>query len=398
MAKQEKSKQGCFTSFIKVLICARNETSPPVYPSENVEEKEPIQHKKDKLFDDSITTTPGVVARLMGLDSLPSTKKVVVNGTTLDSVPRSKSVNFVDYLLDFDQNITNHRRVKTSASFREVPSFIEKQKNYLFVLDIDDKKGNKVQEENRVNLKKKNKEIVRVKKERNQGKNKKISKLKDEPRRVPFSSSNSSKYKSKVRNYEGKDFSSVSPRCNNCSYYGYGDVGSSSSSCSISSLPNKHKKEFVEPKMRNKMKNNVSPKKIQTEHSLENLSPVSVLDVNDYAFLYGADYSGTNTLASKSKRKSKSLLPVTVSLDLDEDVNDKANNNKGYYAHTDINREADYYSDLMLKLRILTEETINETDYTSKTQSLEEIVLVFEQLVFDNLLLELLNELVEFSS
>jgi hypothetical protein len=107
---------------------------------------------------------------------------------------------------------------------------------------------------------------------------------------------------------------------------------------------------------------------------------------------------GTNILASKSKRKSKSLLPVTVSLDLDEDVNDKANNNKGYYAHTDINREAEYYSDLMLKLRILTEETINETDYTSKTQSLEEIVLVFEQLVFDNLLLELLNEVVEFSS
>jgi hypothetical protein len=107
---------------------------------------------------------------------------------------------------------------------------------------------------------------------------------------------------------------------------------------------------------------------------------------------------GTNILASKSKRKSKSLLPVTVSLDLDEDVNDKANNNKGYYAHTDINREAEYYSDLMLKLRILTEETIKETDCTSKTQSLEEIVLVFEQLVFDNLLLELLNEVVEFSS
>ncbi|CAJ2655984.1 unnamed protein product [Trifolium pratense] len=395
MAKHESSKQGCFSSFIKVLICARNETSPPVYPSENVEEKEPIFHKKDKLFDESITT-PGVVARLMGLDSLPSTKKVVKR-TTLDSVPRSKSVNFVDYLLDFDQNVTNHRRVKTSASFREVPTIIEKQKNYLFVLDIDDKKGNKVQEENGTKLKKKNKEIVRVKKEKNQGKNKKISKLKDEPRRVPFSSSNSSKYKSKVRNYESKDFSSVSPRCNNCSYYGYGEVGSSSSSCSISSLPlNRHKKEFVEPKIRNKVKNNVSPKKIQTEHSLENLSPVSVLDVNDYAFLFGADYSGRSTsiLASKSKRKSKSLLEVS----LDEDVNEKANNNKSYYAHTDINREAEYYSDLMLKLRILTEESIKETDCTSKGESLEEIVLVFEQTVFDHLLLELLNEVVEFSS
>jgi len=290
MAKQENSRQGCFSSFIKVLLCARNETSPPVYPSENVET---IHHKKDKLFDDSITT-PGVVARLMGLDSLPSTKRVV-KGTTLDSVPRSKSVNFVDYLLEFDQNMGSHRRVKTSSSFREVPSMVEKQKSFLFVLDIDDKKG-KIQEENDANLRKKNKEIVRVKKEKNQGKNKKISKLKDEPRKVP-----SSKYKSRVRDCsKDKDFSSVSTRCN-CSYYGYGgDAGSSSSSCSTSSLTNRQKKGFVEPKMRNKVKKHVSPKnespkKIQTEHSMENLSPVSVLDVNDYAFLYGADFSGMLT-------------------------------------------------------------------------------------------------------
>lgn len=279
MAKQQNPQHGCFSSFFKVLLCARNETSPPVYPSENVEEK------KDDFFDDSNSiTTPNVVARLMGLDSLPKTKSVV-KGTTLDSVPRSKSVNFVDYLLEFDQNIGNHRRVKTSSSFREVPS----QKNYLFVLDIDDKKGNKVQEENATTkLKKKNKEIERVKKE----KNKRVYKIKDEPRKVP-----SSKYKSKVRDCRKVEvFSSVSPRCN-CGYYGYGDVGSSSSSSSVSPLPkNRTKKGFVEPKLRNKVKrNHVSRKKIQTEHSLENLSPVSVLDVNDCAFLYGADYSGLIT-------------------------------------------------------------------------------------------------------
>lgn len=386
MEKQENSRNGCFSSFIKVLLCARNETSPPVYPSENVET---IHHKKDKLFDDSITTTtPGVVARLMGLDSLPSTKRVV-QGTTLDSVPRSKSVNFVDYLLEFDKNMGSHRRVKTSASFREVPSMVEKKKSFLFVLDIDDKKG-KVQEENDANLRRKSKEIVRVKKEKNQGKNKKISKLKDEPRRVPFSSS-SSKYKSRVRDCsKDKDFSSVSTRCN-CSYYGYGgDAGSSSSSCSTSSLPNRQKKGFVEPKMRNKLKKHVSPKKIQTEHIMENLSPVSVLDVNDYAFLYGADFSVTSTLPLKSKRKSKSLLPVS----LEEDVEEKVNNNKGYAPHTDINREAEYYSDLMLKLRSLTEESIRESDCTSKTQSLEEICMVFEQTIFDHLVFEFLNEVV----
>ncbi|KAL5072878.1 hypothetical protein RYX36_011862 [Vicia faba] len=373
MAKQEISKQGCFSSFFKVLLCARNETSPPVYPSEKVEEE------KYDFFDDSNSiTTPSVVARLMGLDSLPKTKRVV-RETTLDCVPRSKSVNFVDYLLEFDQSIGNHRRVKTSSSFREVPS----QKNYLFVLDIDDKKGNKVQEENVTKLKKKNKEIVRVKKE----KNKRVYKIKDEPRKVP-----SSRYKSKVRDCrKGEVFSSVSPRCN-CGYYGYGDVGSSSSSSSVSPLPKSRiKKGFVEPKMRNKVsKNHVSTKKIQTEHSLENLSPISVLDVNDYAFLYGADYSGTNTLASKSKRKSKSLLEVS----LDEDVEEKANNNKGYASHTDINREAELYSDLMLKIRSLTEESINKSDSTYKAESFEEICFVFEETIFDTLLFEVLNELV----
>lgn len=293
MSKQENSKHGCFSSFLKVLICAKNGTSPPVYPSENVEETESIHSKKDKLFDDTIT--PGVVARLMGLDSLPNTKRVI-KGTTLDTVPRSRSVNFVDYLLEFDRNMSNHRRAKTSASFREVPSIFPMKKSDPFVV-IDDNIL-KVQEGN---LRKKNKEIVRVKKEKIQGKNKKISKLKDEPRRFPLSSSSSSKYKSKIGNCgKGKEFSSVknSQSCKscNCSYYGYGDVGSSSSSNSISPMPNRHKKGFVESKMKNKVKKNyVSPKKIQREHNMENLSPISVLDVNDYAFLYGADFSGLFT-------------------------------------------------------------------------------------------------------
>ena len=299
MAEPEKAKPGCFSGFLRVLLCAGTGTSPPVHPSDHVPEPddaELVHSNKDAIVDD-IAATPGLVARLMGLDSLPNTN-LVMKGTTPDSVPRSKSVNFVDYLLKFDLGqANNHRRVKTSASFREVPALVHRQQDHDLVVFHWD--GNVIKEhESRSELRKlemgleelkqgkkqgsKNKEVVRervgVKKERNQGKKKKISKLKNEPRRVP-----SSKHGKKVRNQsEDKDLSSVSSNSKSCSYR-YGGDGSSSSFSSP--LPNKQKKMSVEPSLTKKMRNQKSPKKIESAYNLENLSPVSVLDINDYPFL-----------------------------------------------------------------------------------------------------------------
>lgn len=325
MAKPESSnsKHGCFSGFLRVLLCAGNGTSPPVYPSDHVEEKTQQLHhpKKNKLFlldnekeaeaTTSTTTTPGVVARLMGLDSLPNTNWVVKKGgsTTPDSVPRSKSVNFVDYLLKFDPshaNNNNHRRVNSSASFREVPSLNHVGDGLIVVLDQEygarlrknDMGMGELKQRKRQGSGSKSKEIVVVddvgvkKKERNnnnnnnQGggkkkKNKKISKLRNEPRRVPSTSKNSSK----VQNLSSSSSSSD------------GGAGSSSSPCS--SLPNRHNKKGlveVEPKINTNMRNQqYSTKKIETKCSLENLSPVSVLDINHYPFLYGTGFLGLFT-------------------------------------------------------------------------------------------------------
>lgn len=79
---------------------------------------------------------------------------------------------------------------------------------------------------------------------------------------------------------------------------------------------------------------------------------------------------------------------------MEEDVEDKANNNKGYASNTDINREAEFYSDLMLKIRSLADESIKESDSTYKDESFEEICLVFEETILDSLLFEVLNEVV----
>lgn len=316
MAKSKsKPKPRCFPSILRVLLCAGNETSPPVHPSDHITEKDESENShstKERLVVNDDVSTPGVVARLMGLDSLPNPKLVVKcsNGTP-NSVPRSRSVNFVDYLLEFDVNNANHRRVKTSASFREVPNLVQKG-DELFVFCMDGNGNSNMSEENqefrhemklekglgelrqRKRQRSKNKEIVNVvvKKERNQvqgKKNKKISKLKNEPRRVP-----ASKNGSKGRNHHGEanDFSSVSSNSTKCSSCSNGHSGASSRSRLNTSLPNKHKKGFVEARVKKNMRNQQSLLKVESECSLENLSPVSVLDSNDYPFLYGPDYLG----------------------------------------------------------------------------------------------------------
>jgi len=303
MAKPEKPKFGCFPALLRVLLCAGNATSPPVHPSDHFTESEQSENahystKETMLVNDG--STPGVVARLMGLDSLPNPKWGVKGGTP-DSVPRSRSVNFVDYLLEFDASHAIHRRVKTSASFREVPSLVQNQNgsSHLFVLCMDGDKEQEVRHELRKletglgEVRKgkrqgsKNKESVSVKKERNVGKNRKISKLKNEPRRVP-----SSKNASKGRNHEGKDLSSVSSGSSKCSSCGNRQNDAGSRSRSNSYLPNKHKKGLVETKDKKNMRNQKLVLKVESECSMENHSAVSVVDSNDYPLLNGTDFLG----------------------------------------------------------------------------------------------------------
>ncbi|KAK7390371.1 hypothetical protein VNO78_25676 [Psophocarpus tetragonolobus] len=414
MAKPERPQQGCFPSLLRVLLCATNGTSPPVHPSDHFTESEEKENehstKEAMVVNDGSSTTPGVVARLMGLDSLPKTKFVVKCGTP-DSAPRSRSVNFVDYLLEFDTSNVNHRRVKTSSSFREVPSLLHNQKgnnnNNLFVFCMDgnidnnnmseDQELRRLQSElgelrqrKRQGSKSKGSERVSVKRERDQGKNKKISKLKNEPRRVP-----SSKHGSKSRNHEAKDFSSVSSSSSKCSSCSNRHNGATSRSRLNTSLPNKHKKElFVKPKKRNNMRSQQSLLNVGSECSLENHSPVSVVDSNDYPFLYGTDFlDGQSSIASKSKWESPSLLS------LDHDIEDSASTNKDH-TFIDVNKEAEYYSELMLKLRTITEQDIRESDCTSKniheSESFRDICFMFEHKIFDHLLYEVVNEVLEF--
>ncbi|KAI4353367.1 hypothetical protein L6164_002325 [Bauhinia variegata] len=392
MVHQENPKSGCFSGFIRVILCAGSEKSPPVHPSYHIAEAKETEFLHcDKEAREAEAVNPGVVARLMGLDSLPNSNWVS-KGANPDSVPRSKSVNFMDYLLDFDLNqANNHRRVKTSASFREVPTLFEQKKHDFVVLYWDN--VNKEHEfgsaprnsemgfgeskqKKKLGSGSKSTEVMRekgyVKKEKNQGKNKKISKLKNEPRRVP-----SSKHDSKIGNPNGakaRDLGSVSPR--------------SKSSSSNSPLLNREKE------LTNRARNQESPKKIETEFCPENLSPVSVLDANDSPIINDitfSDYEIRSPLGSKSKWKSSKEATFSSN-----GIDESGSKNKAYYKSFE---EAEYYTELMLKLCRLTEEDIRKSDLKTMTMfdsgTLREICVDFEHKILDLLLHETIHELVE---
>ncbi|KAL2337740.1 hypothetical protein Fmac_012186 [Flemingia macrophylla] len=407
MANPQKPKPSCFPGLLRVLLCAGSATSPPVHPSDHITESEDSENAhftKEKVVDNAYASTPGVVARLMGLDSLPNPKRLVKVGTP-GSVPRSRSVNFVDYLLEFDPSHANHRRVKTSASFREVPSVVLRPKgNEKFVLCMDGDSNMSIDQDQHevrklemglgeLSQRKRNKEIASVKKEGNQGKSKKISKLKNEPRRVP-SKKHGSKSQKQKHHGDAKDSSSVSSNSSNCGSCGNGRSGTSSRSRLNldTSLPNKHMKGFVEPKVKKNLRKQ-QLLELESESSMENHSSVSVQDSNDYPFIDGPDFlGGTSSVAPKLKWESPSLLSVN------NGVEDSASTNKGY-AFIDVNKEAEYYFELMLKLRTLTEQDIAELDCTSKhireSESFGDICLVFEHKIFDLLLYEVVNDVLE---
>ncbi|MCE0480812.1 hypothetical protein HAX54_037943 [Datura stramonium] len=143
--KDAATSAKCFSGIFQRLLCGG---SLPTHPSDQF--KKP---NRTTLFDHSSTklpfkaeanissnkvadsSSPGIVAKLMGLDSLPEGDQK----TNVGSFSRSRSVNSLDYLIQF--NLTeqfHHRRVRTSVSFREIPNFDQEFKSEFFVFRFND--------------------------------------------------------------------------------------------------------------------------------------------------------------------------------------------------------------------------------------------------------------------
>ncbi|XP_057727284.1 uncharacterized protein LOC130943427 [Arachis stenosperma] len=152
---------GCFNAILRRILCSGGL---PTHPSDQIRDFDSnsiLGTTKDQNFNakkhhakattssvsssgttttttatTTTTTTPGIVARLMGLDSM-------VDIPSNSSLLRSKSMNSVDCLGECNRMDGLHKRVKSTLSFREVPTFFLLENENFFVLSFEKKKNDK---------------------------------------------------------------------------------------------------------------------------------------------------------------------------------------------------------------------------------------------------------------
>ncbi|KAK3019021.1 hypothetical protein RJ639_003629 [Escallonia herrerae] len=145
MASLQDADSGkCFSAILHRLLCTG---SAPTHPSDQLPERNPpVKSPKTGVQPARAPSgTPGIVARLMGLDSPPDMNWVPKQRRSLESFLRSRSVSFIDYMqpvqFDLATNAAQHRRAKTSVSFREVPTLWHSRDRDAFVLCFDKRVG-----------------------------------------------------------------------------------------------------------------------------------------------------------------------------------------------------------------------------------------------------------------
>ncbi|KAK6290655.1 PREDICTED: uncharacterized protein LOC18597528 isoform X1 [Theobroma cacao] len=401
MSNTQSSSSGCFSAVVRRLLCSG---SPQTHPSEDIKESTTNGFVGDeaKVQVKASESGPGIVARLMGLDSLPE-KNWVQKGNNPGPVTRSRSVNFMDYMLEFDLANAKHRRVKTSASFREVPQgpqLLQHNHNHDFLvvyLDSADKsneaglKPRKSEKGDGSSSKHdKQKENLREKvacKGENQEKNKKIAKLKNERRRVSGQ-------------HSLKAGSCIS---------GAKDVQINRGANSKAKRPLKMVNQKEASVLTRKKKNQRELKKVEySENNSEGSSPVSVLNVDDFtAHQENGISAESRSLELKSEKKwsSKSVKHDSPAMNFSARISiteglGKQEYTKRNFESTGI-EETEYYMELVGKPCKLTEEDIKFSNWIEpKTvftfEDFEDICAEFGEQLLDLMMHQVADELVGF--
>ncbi|XVE79386.1 hypothetical protein DITRI_Ditri14bG0054400 [Diplodiscus trichospermus] len=139
MCASKSATAGCLAGILRRFLCSRNL---PTHPSDHITETNSVaSYKKQQQFNDvekidASKVTPGIVARLMGLDSLPEISLLKAQANP-NSITRSRSMNSADYKQDVDSIHGKHRRVSSTLSFRDMPTYFELENEEFFVLSFE---------------------------------------------------------------------------------------------------------------------------------------------------------------------------------------------------------------------------------------------------------------------
>ncbi|KAL7169630.1 hypothetical protein ACSBR2_034631 [Camellia fascicularis] len=398
MTKSQNSNFKCFSGILRRLLCS---DSLPTHPSDLITDstttiptttfENPTEDFKTQI------KTPGLVARLMGLDSLPDLNLVPKDSSIL----RSRSVNSVNYLPDFNPTLSRHRRVRTSLSFREVPTFLQQQQPKKHNLDffvlclekVGGNGGNKMGLSSDMALKDLKQQEMKTERNREnlsetkfENKRKVSRRKEDQPNRLCGNCS------SKVDNVnlDRKNKVVVVQRQPRESL-----IGKKSEVKNVN-----QKKTGSELKIENKKRsrNNIAKKVQQSVCVSENLSPVSVLDLHHESTSGHTKVTISNSRSSNvaDNDNNNPSSNYTRNFIADEHHVIKAKKNRDDKAKK--TSETQYYDGMLTEILRLTEKGIEETHWVNEKviefEDVEEICTVFGQQILDLLFHQVVDELV----
>ncbi|KAI3988869.1 hypothetical protein MKX01_016440 [Papaver californicum] len=129
----------CFSSIIRRFLGVGSFRT---HPFDCNKEPNQVQHDDEFTLHDEKTqaapSTPGLVARLMGLETMPELELMKNEKTkNPESIGRSRSTNSVDFSAKVDQKHRQHQRVKSSSSFLEMPELFELENDEFLLLTFE---------------------------------------------------------------------------------------------------------------------------------------------------------------------------------------------------------------------------------------------------------------------
>ncbi|XP_021715546.1 uncharacterized protein LOC110683479 [Chenopodium quinoa] len=371
LCKSKGNVFGCFSGVLSRILCSK---SLPTHPSDPIEINKKQHYSTIETIVVDGAVTPNVVARLMGLDSMPELEfSSKFHQKFTDSIPRSKSMDSEDFRGETEEMQGQHRRVKTSVSFRETPDFFELEDDDFFILNFD-KRGRFKKKD--PNVEESEEGVKRHKRRRRRDKcGKKQRRNRDE------------QSKNRVFSNEERLTLKLSPQ-NSPKIDAILDNHKQSYHLSPIRDTNSSKKEELDGnKSRKKIKNEtfLGQSKDEVERDSDNSSPVSVLDhitdfISDPEFTTSEEDAKLGEPESVSRNNSSQCNERNVGL-----------KRRDYKKHENI--------EMLKKICRLAEAEVNNSNWKYrillKADELEDTELDFSQRIFDQLVSELIDQLVE---
>ncbi|KAK6235062.1 DUF3741-associated sequence motif - like 6 [Theobroma cacao] len=181
LCTSKSATAGCLAGILRRILCSR---SLPTHPSDHITEANSVASYKNQQFNaedkvDASKFTPGIVARLMGLDSLPEISLLKTRANP-NSITRSRSMNSADYKQDTDSIHAKHRRVNSTLSFRDMPTYFELENEEYFVLSFEKESEREELRSKRRKCRGGSGELKQRKEEKHKEKENRVEKVKEE--------------------------------------------------------------------------------------------------------------------------------------------------------------------------------------------------------------------------